>query len=302
MRTYDVVVLGGGSAAETVATTVVRAGKSVAVFLSDGTRLTATRLVVATGRSPRLEGLGLETLGIRLGPRGFLEVDERCQVPGQRHVWAAGDVTGLALYTHAAKYHGRIIAANLLGREARADHRAIPRGVYTDPAVACVGLSSAKAKEHGYDVVSASMEVRHTARAHATGLKSGRLVLVADRRRRTLRLSILALTSTLAAQQSTPSNTKLQRSDRNFIQKAAEGGQVEVELGRLAQARASSDAVKQFGRRMVEDHGHANKELMQLAENKGVKLEDKAAKRDRLRDNLATLQGWTRLAPHSKST
>ncbi len=115
-------------------------------------------------------------------------------------------------------------------------------------------------------------------------------------------LSILALTSTLAAQQSTPSNTKLQRSDRNFIQKAAEGGQVEVELGRLAQARASSDAVKQFGRRMVEDHGHANKELMQLAENKGVKLEDKAAKRDRLRDNLATLQGWTRLAPHSKST
>ena len=53
---------------------------------------------------------------------------------------------------------------------------------------------------------------------------------------------------------------------------------------------------------MVEDHGHANKELMQLAENKGVKLEDKAAKRDRLRDNLATLQGWTRLSPHSKST
>ena len=160
--------------------------EGAAVFLSDSTRLTATRLVVATGRSPRLEGLGLETLGIRLGPRGFLEVDERCQVPGQRHVWAAGDVTGLALYTHAAKYHGRIIAANLLGREARADHRAIPRGLYTDPAVACVGLSSAKAKEHGYDVVSASMEVRHTARAHATGLKSGRLVLVADRRRRTL--------------------------------------------------------------------------------------------------------------------
>ena len=63
---------------------------------------------------------------------------------------------------------------------------AIPRGVYTDPSVACVGLSSIRAREQGYDIVSASMDVRHTARGSATGLKSGRLVLVADRRRRTL--------------------------------------------------------------------------------------------------------------------
>ena len=157
-----------------------------AVFLSDGTRLTATRLVVATGRSPRTEGLGLETLNIRPGGGGFLEVDERCRVRGQAHVWAAGDITGVALYTHAAKYQGRVIAANLLGREARADYRAIPRGVYTEPAVACVGLSSHKATERGHDVVTASMEVRHTARADATGLKAGWLVLVADRRPRTL--------------------------------------------------------------------------------------------------------------------
>src|SRR5437660_1093138 len=118
------------------------AGADAAVFLNDGTRLTATRLVVATGRSPRTEGLGLETLNIRPGGGGFLEVDERCRVRGQAHVWAAGDITGVALYTHAAKYQGRVIAANLLGREARADYRAIPRGVYTEPAVACVGLSS----------------------------------------------------------------------------------------------------------------------------------------------------------------
>ena len=156
-----------------------------AVFLNDGTRLTATRLVVATGRSPRTEGLGLETLNIRPGG-GFLEVDERCRVRGQAHVWAAGDITGVALYTHAAKYQGRVIAANLLGREARADYRAIPRGVYTEPAVACVGLSSHKATERGHDVVTSSMEVRHTARADATGLKAGWLVLLADRRPRTL--------------------------------------------------------------------------------------------------------------------
>src|SRR5206468_10083696 len=96
------------------------------------------------------------------------------------------DVTAIAGYTHTANYHGRIIAANLLGREARADHRTIPRGAYTEPAVACVGLSSSRAREQGYDAASASMQIGQTARANATGLKSGRLVLVGDRKRRTL--------------------------------------------------------------------------------------------------------------------
>jgi putative membrane protein len=81
----------------------------------------------------------------------------------------------------------------------------------------------------------------------------------------------LTFASSLAAQQNAPRGTKLQRSDRNFIVKAAKGGGEEVELGRLAQAKASSDAVKKFGPRMVEDHGGANKELMCLAANKGVK-------------------------------
>lgn len=156
------------------------------LVLDDGSRLTAERLIVATGREALLDGLGLEALDIRPGRGGFVDVDDHCRVRGQHHVWAGGDVTGIAPYTHTASYHGRVIAANLLGRDLRADHRAIPRGVYTDPSVACVGLSSIASREQGYDIVSASMDVRHTARASATGLKSGRLVLVADRRRRTL--------------------------------------------------------------------------------------------------------------------
>jgi pyruvate/2-oxoglutarate dehydrogenase complex dihydrolipoamide dehydrogenase (E3) component len=171
---------------ETKVVRMERRRDGVAVSLSDGERLAAARLLVATGRSPRLAGLGLESLGIRRGPDGSLEVDDRCRVRNQRNVWAAGDVTGVALYTHAAKYQARIVASNLLGREAHADYRAIPRGVYTEPAVACVGLSSIKARERGYDVAIASMEVGQTARAHATGLKLGRLVLTADRQRRTL--------------------------------------------------------------------------------------------------------------------
>jgi dihydrolipoamide dehydrogenase len=161
-------------------------GDAAAVSLSDGTRLTAGRLIVATGRSPRLDALGLDTLGIRPGHDGNLETDAQCRVRGQRHVWAAGDVTGIALYTHAAKYQGRIIATNLLGGKARADYRAIPHGIYTEPAVACVGLTEDRAKRQGLDVVTASMDVGQTARAAATGAKTGRLVLVADRKRRTL--------------------------------------------------------------------------------------------------------------------
>ena len=104
-------------------------------------------------------------------------------------------------------------------------------------------------------------------------------------------LGVLALAWTAAAQQGAPTNTKVQRSDRNFIEKAAEGGKEEVELGRLAQSKASNEAVKQFAQRMVEDHGNANKELMELAANKGVKLDDKAPKKNPMMDRLSKLQG-----------
>ena len=104
-------------------------------------------------------------------------------------------------------------------------------------------------------------------------------------------LGLLTLASGLGAQQSAPTSSKLQRTDRNFITKAAAGGRAEVELGQLAQGKASSDAVKQFGQRMVEDHGAANQELMQLAENKGMQLDDKTSKPDRLLTRLSKLQG-----------
>ena len=104
-------------------------------------------------------------------------------------------------------------------------------------------------------------------------------------------LGVLALAWMAAAQQSAPTNTKVQRTDRNFIIKAAEGGRDEVELGRLAQSKASSEEVKQFAKRMVEDHGNATKELMDLAANEGVKLDDKAPKKNSMMERLSKLQG-----------
>jgi putative membrane protein len=89
-----------------------------------------------------------------------------------------------------------------------------------------------------------------------------------------------------------PAGAQIGEADREFVRKAAEGGVMEVELGRLAGARATSDAVRQFGQRMVTDHGMANQELMRLAEQKGVTLPASLSpEHQALRDRLGGLAG-----------
>ena len=102
----------------------------------------AERILVATGRKPNVEGFGLERLDVTIGARGELEVDDR--LSAGESVWAAGDVTGVALFTHVGKYQGRVAAANVAGREARADYRAIPASIFTDPQVATAGDTTGK--------------------------------------------------------------------------------------------------------------------------------------------------------------
>ena len=151
------------------------------LHLSDGTKVEAARVLVAVGRKPTTEDLGLDVLGIVPGVGGQVEVDPDCRVTGQEHVWAAGDVTGTAPYTHTANYQGRIVVANLLGGHSRADYRAIPRAVYTDPAVASVGMDAETAAKQGIDAVTAVMDLADVARTGSEGNDGGRLVLTADR-------------------------------------------------------------------------------------------------------------------------
>jgi len=134
---------------------VEAAEPGVRLRLSGGSTVEAERLLVATGRRPNTQDLGLEQLGVTIGPRG-IAVDERLRAA--QDVWAIGDVTGVALFTHVGKYQARVAAADMAGRPARADYRAVPAGIFTDPEVATVGRTA------GEDLVSARWELTATPR------------------------------------------------------------------------------------------------------------------------------------------
>jgi len=146
-------------------TRVVRGADGVVtVTLEDGSVVEAEQILVTTGRRPNTEDLGLDTLG--LSSPGGLRVDETLRVDGTDWLYAVGDVNGRALLTHQGKYQaraaGEAIAARLRGtpldggpwgaHAATADHAAVPRVVFTDPAVASVGLTEAHARENGLSV------------------------------------------------------------------------------------------------------------------------------------------------------
>jgi pyruvate/2-oxoglutarate dehydrogenase complex dihydrolipoamide dehydrogenase (E3) component len=166
---------------------VVRArrdgGMSV-VELDNGTELRGDVIIAATGRRPRVAELGLETIGVK-AEQG-VPIDDKCRVTDG--VWALGDVTGVSLFTHVAKYQGRVIAHNILGRERVADYRAIPRVVFCDPEVATVGLSEEEARARNIDVAAASIDLAAQIARPITFEENprGHLGVVADRASRTL--------------------------------------------------------------------------------------------------------------------
>ena len=149
--------------------------------LSNETTIEVERVLIAVGRQPTTDGLGLDALGIGVGARGEIEIDSACRVRGHDHVWAVGDVTAIAPFTHTANYQARVVIDNIQGGDRHADYRAIPRAVYTDPAVASVGMTEEAARDQGIDALSATYDIAHTARAATEGSSGGRLVLTADK-------------------------------------------------------------------------------------------------------------------------
>ena len=149
-----------------------RDGDDYVLVLDDGRELRGDRLLVATGRRPRVPA-GLDTVGVTAGPHG-IPVDAHLRVADR--LWAVGDVTGVRLLTHVGKYQGEVVASNILGESREAHYEAIPNVVYTDPQAASVGATEAP-----FSATIPLSEVAKTATYnHAYAKSTGFLTLLSD--------------------------------------------------------------------------------------------------------------------------
>ena len=134
------------------ATGARRDGDDFVLQFDDGSEVRGDRLLVATGRRPRVDGIGLETVGVEANPRG-IRVDEHLRA-GER-LWAIGDVNGIWPLTHVGEYEGDVVAANISGEARPANYEAVPRVTYTDPQAAAVGAAEAQ-----YSATAPSLKCR----------------------------------------------------------------------------------------------------------------------------------------------
>ncbi|MCX5054990.1 MULTISPECIES: dihydrolipoyl dehydrogenase family protein [unclassified Streptomyces] len=173
---------------------VARENGTVVVVTGDGERIEADEILFATGRRPRTDDIGLDTVGLE--PGGWLPVDDSMLVNGSDWLYACGDVNHRALLTHQGKYQARIAGAAIAARAsgvpilesdpwgahtATADHHAVPQVVFTDPEAAAVGLSLAEAEQAGYRVRAVDVEMSSAAGAglYADGYR-GRARMIVD--------------------------------------------------------------------------------------------------------------------------
>ena len=161
-------------------------GKVVMGESIDGERceLEAEEILVATGREPNTERLGLDAAGISVSGRGIV-VDAMLRTSNP-HVYAVGDVTGIYAFTHVADYQARIAEHNLLeeGIPRKADYRVVPWVTYTDPELARVGLTAQEARAGGYNTITATVPFADLPRAITLDERSGVVKIVVDRQTR----------------------------------------------------------------------------------------------------------------------
>ena len=150
-----------------------REGGDYVLRLSDGTSVQGERLLVATGRRPRVEGIGLETVGIEANPHG-IGVDEYLRAGD--NIWAIGDVNGIWPLTHVGEYEGDVVAANIAGESHPTNYEAVPRVTYTDPQAAAVGVAEAP---HSSTTLLADVSKTATY-SHQYAQSNGFLTLLSD--------------------------------------------------------------------------------------------------------------------------
>jgi dihydrolipoamide dehydrogenase len=131
-------------------------GDGLRVHFGDGETVETDLMLVAVGRGPLVEGLGLESIGVEFDPRKGIAADEHRRTTVE-HIYAVGDCAGYWQLAHTAFREGEVAAENAMGHEAVVDNRGVPRPIYTDPEVASVGLTEAEAREQYGDDVATGM-------------------------------------------------------------------------------------------------------------------------------------------------
>lgn len=176
---------------------VAPAERGVALRLADGRRIEGTHLLVAVGRAPRLDGLGLAAAGVAFTPRG-ITTDLSLRSVSNRRIWAAGDIAdpvglGPRAFTHVCSQHAGIIARSMLFRlPARLSYAALPRVTYTDPEIAQIGPTEAELRALGRDDLAITRwPLAEADRLVAEGRAEGLVKLVLDRRGRLLGASLV---------------------------------------------------------------------------------------------------------------
>jgi len=179
--------------------------RQVTVEFKDSSRITASEVLVATGRTPRTKDIGLETVGLKDGQ--WIPVDDTLLVshstntPTDPWLYATGDINHRALLTHQGKYQARACGDNIVSRAnssalqtstwgmhvATADHSSVPQVIFTDPEVAAVGLTESEARKRGFKVKCVEYDMAGVAGAYLHADKYvGRAKMVVDRKREVL--------------------------------------------------------------------------------------------------------------------
>ena len=144
-------------------------------------QIKGTHLLVATGRIPNSDTIGLEHLGIEPNAAGFVDVDDQLRAVGVEHVWALGDLRGGEMFTHTARDDADIVYRNLYRNDAQSTAgRIVPHAVFVRPEVGSVGLTEQQARDGGYEVLIGTQQFAGVAKARAMGDTIGLIKFVVD--------------------------------------------------------------------------------------------------------------------------
>lgn len=162
----------------TVAKVEVRQDE-VTATLQSGEEITADTVLVSIGRRFNSEGIGLEKVGVKLGSRGEIEVNERMEtnVPG---IYAIGDVVGKAMLAHVASAQGKVAVENILGRPRLMNYDVVPAGIFTLPEIGRVGLTEQQAREQGLQAKVGRFRYVGLGKAHAVGETTGLFKVISE--------------------------------------------------------------------------------------------------------------------------